>query len=98
MPGGRVDRGAVPKGENGRGICRWCNLEVPAGRWTFCSEWCVEEWRLRTDPGHLRQQVFERDKGICPACGLNGIAEVSRLRRLTGVGHHRAIAEWTGGR
>jgi len=94
MPGGRVGRDSVPKGENGRGICRWCSLEVPRGRWTFCSDWCVEEWRLRTDPGHLRERVFERDKGICAACGLNCVSEYSRLRKLRGVARSRALSDW----
>ena len=98
MPGGRVGRNSIAKGENGRGICRWCSLEVPPGRWTFCSDWCVEEWRLRTDPGHLRERVFERDKGICAACGLNCVAEYSRLRKLRGVARARALADWQTGR
>lgn len=29
MPGGWVDRRLLPKGPNGRNLCRWCNLEVP---------------------------------------------------------------------
>jgi hypothetical protein len=58
MPGGWADRSALPKGEQGRPLCRWCNLEVPPRRFTFCSDWCVHEWKLRTDPGYLRDQFF----------------------------------------
>ncbi|HLH02815.1 MAG TPA: HNH endonuclease signature motif containing protein [Bryobacteraceae bacterium] len=94
MPGGAADRANLPKGPNGRHLCRWCSLEVPAGRQTFCSDWCVEEWRLRSNPGHLRERVFERDRGICAQCGLDCIAEFRRIRRLRGPARLRASAEW----
>jgi 5-methylcytosine-specific restriction enzyme A len=94
MPGGRVDRKTLPTGANGRLLCRWCNLEVPQGRLTFCSQWCVEEWKLRSDPGHLREKVFERDKGICALCGLNCTAELHRMKRLRGAARSKAMAEW----
>ena len=81
MQGGRADRDELPRGPNGRILCRWFNLETPPGRRTFCSDWCVHEWRLRTDPGYLRDQVFERDKGICAACGLDTAAEWRRLKK-----------------
>ena len=94
MPGGWVDRLSLPKGPNGRNLCRWCNLEVPKGRQTFCSDWCVEEWRLRTDPGYLREKVFERDKGICAACGLDCEAAWVHLKRLRGAARFRTLREW----
>jgi len=95
LPGGRADRDALPKGANGRCLCRWCSLEVPPGRLTFCSDWCVEEWKLRSDPGHLRERVFERDRGICAICGLDCLAEFRRIRRLRGASRVRAAAEWS---
>jgi 5-methylcytosine-specific restriction protein A len=94
MPGGRSDYAALPKGENGRSLCRWCSLEVPAGRLTFCSDWCVEEWRLRSNPGHLRERVFERDRGICAVCRIDCVAELHRLKRLRGASRLKAAAEW----
>jgi 5-methylcytosine-specific restriction endonuclease McrA len=94
MPGGRVQRHSLPTGSNGRALCRWCNLEVPPGRLTFCSEWCVEEWKLRTDPGHLRERILERDRGICAICGLNCISEFRHIKRLRGSARSKAIAEW----
>jgi 5-methylcytosine-specific restriction enzyme A len=54
-----------------RGLCRWCRAPVPPPRFTFCSPACVHEWKLRTDPGYLRQQVFARDRGVCAQCGLD---------------------------
>ncbi len=36
----------MPKGPNGRNLCRRCATEVPRGRITFCSDACVHEWKL----------------------------------------------------
>jgi len=94
MPGGRADREALPKGPNGRYLCRWCNLEVPPGRITFCSDFCVEEWKLRSDPGHLRERVFERDRGICAVCGIDCVAEWNRIKRLRGPARLNARESW----
>ena len=91
MPGGAADRANLPKGPNGRFLCRWCNLEVPPGRQTFCSDWCVEEWKLRTDPGHLRERVFARDRGICAQCGLDCIAAFRHIRKLRGAARLRVV-------
>jgi 5-methylcytosine-specific restriction enzyme A len=77
--GGRI-RKTADRGPNGRGICRWCNNEVPPGRRTFCDDHCVHEWRLRTDPGYLRLQVLRRDRGICSVCGLDTIEFYRRLQ------------------
>ena len=94
MHGGRADRDALAKGPNGRCLCRWCNLEVPPGRFTFCSDWCVEEWKLRSNPGHLRERVFERDRGICALCGTDCMAALRHVKKLRGAPRARAIAEW----
>ena len=80
-PGGRIWRTAE-RGPNGRGICRWCHTEVPKRRRTFCGDACVHEWRLRTDPGYLRRQVWARDRGICAHCGLNAAEFYRRFQRL----------------
>ena len=94
MPGGWIDPDALEKGPNGRNLCRWCNLEVPPGRRTFCSEWCVNEWRLRTNPGYLREQVFERDRGVCAICRIDCIAELRRLKRLRAERRRAAWSVW----
>jgi 5-methylcytosine-specific restriction enzyme A len=94
MPGGRADAGALPKGPGGRNLCRWCSLEVPEGRRTFCSEFCVHEWRLRTDPGYLREQVFKRDRGVCAQCGIDTVAEALHLKRLRGAARLARFAAW----
>jgi 5-methylcytosine-specific restriction endonuclease McrA len=94
MPGGWADRRALSKGPNGRNLCRWCNLEVPQGRHTFCSTWCVEEWRLRSDPGYLREKVLERDRGVCAVCRRDCLQAESDLRRLRGAARLKALADW----
>ena len=94
MPGGWADRRSLPKGADGRNLCRWCNLEVPKGRLTFCSDWCVEEWRLRSDPGYLREKVLERDRGICARCGVDCLHAERQLKRLRGAARLKALLEW----
>ena len=69
QPGGWVARK--------RGLCRRCGAEVPKGRFTFCGDACVHEWKLRTDPAYLREKVWERDRGVCAQCGL----DTERLRK-----------------
>ena len=69
LPGGRITREELPLGPNNLPLCRWCELEILAKRRrTFCSDYCVHQWRLRTDPGYLRDQVFARDRGVCALC------------------------------
>ena len=94
MQGGRVRRSDLPRGLNGRGLCRWCSLEVPPRRFTFCSAYCVHEWRLRTQPAYLRDQVFLRDKGRCSGCGVDTLFELRRLRRSRGVRRLEMMAHW----
>jgi 5-methylcytosine-specific restriction protein A len=93
-PGGWADPKSLPKGPNGRNLCRWCNLEAPQGRRTFCSDWCVEEWRLRTDPGYLREKVLGRDQGVCATCGVDCLAASRQLKRLRGLARAKAMLEW----
>ncbi len=94
MKGGRVKRAEVPRGPNGRGLCRWCALEVPPRRFTFCSAYCVHEWKLRSQPAYLREQVFLRDKGMCGGCGVDTAFELRRLRRSRGVRRLELMAHW----
>lgn len=94
MRGGFADRASLPKGANGRTLCRWCNLEVPPRRHTFCSDWCVHEWRLRSDPGYLREQVLQRDKGVCALCRIDTRAAYLELRRARGTHRLRLLTKW----
>jgi 5-methylcytosine-specific restriction enzyme A len=85
LPGGRAIRHDLPTGPNGLSLCRWCELEILAKRRrTFCSDYCVHQWRLRTDPGYLRDQVFARDHGICALCQADTVAIYNALKRSRG--------------
>lgn len=70
------------KGPNGRNLCRWCRTEVAGRRRTFCSDFCVHQWRLRSSVTYLRQCVWERDRGICALCGFDAARERLRVMRL----------------
>lgn len=94
LKGGWAKPAELPAGENGRALCRWCELEVPPGRRTFCSDFCVAEWRLRTDPSYLRQKTLERDRGVCAVCGVDTLAAYLHLRRQRGSARLRALAHW----
>ncbi len=94
MPGGPAFVAALPRGEGGRALCRWCALEVPLRRRTFCSEWCVHEWRLRTDAGYLRQQVLKRDKAICAICRVNTKSAFLRMKKARGTRREELLAFW----
>ena len=83
-PGGWAEPGQLPKGPNGRALCRYCGTEVTPPRRTFCSgeraRWyrgkemraghgCVHEHCIRSDPGYARDCVKARDGGKCAICG-----------------------------
>ena len=80
---GWVDSRTLARGPGGRALCRWCGLEVPKGRRSFCSVYCVHEHKLRSDPGYLREEVFKRDRGVCAECGLDTEKLRRRFRRLS---------------
>src|SRR6476646_7433104 len=92
--GGWADRKTLGKGPHGRILCRWCNTETPKGRRTFCSDQCVYEWKLRTDPGYLREKVFERDRGVCAKCGADTVALRRDLRKLDYAARRAFLKSW----
>lgn len=93
-PGGWVDPSALPRAESGRPLCRWCFGEVPRRRRTFCSDACVHEWKLRTDPGYLRERVFERDRGICAQCGTDTTTVRRDMRKLDYAARKKLLKTW----
>ena len=96
QPGGWVDRRAHPSrdGRASRESCRWCRGQVPKGRFTFCSPQCVHHWKLRTDPGYLRQQVLLRDGGVCAQCGLDTEALRKDKRKLDYNARRQFEKDW----
>lgn len=86
---------AAACGPGGRPLCRWCRLEILAKRRrSFCSEYCVHQWRLRSDPGYLRDQVFARDAGICALCAADTVASYRDLKRSRGRLRAESLAMW----
>src|SRR5258708_2522787 len=68
---GWVNANNRPRGPNGRQLCRRCSVEVPKGKISFCSDVCVHEWKIRTQPQYVREQLLKRDRGICAVCTLD---------------------------
>ena len=92
---GRVWGSTLEAGANGRPLCRWCRLEIVASRRrTFCSSFCVHEWKLRSDPGYLREQVFARDHGFCALCQTDTLAAWGSLRRSRGALRCQLLEMW----
>src|SRR3978361_192067 len=86
MPGGRIAAATLALGPNGLPLCRWCDLEILAKRRRkFCSDYCVDQWRLRTDPGYVRDRVVARDAGVCAACGADTLRIFAALKRSRGA-------------
>jgi 5-methylcytosine-specific restriction endonuclease McrA len=54
----------------------------------------VHEWKLRSQPAYLREQVFLRDKGICSACSVDTLAEARRMRYSRGERRTILLASW----
>jgi len=59
--------------------CRHCAGALPANRRSFCSDECVHEWKIRTQPSYAAIKVKQRDKGVCRECGLDCIELAKRL-------------------
>lgn len=92
---GRAHPSQSPLGAHGLPLCRWCELEILARRRrTFCSDYCVHQWRLRSDPGYLRDQVFARDHGVCALCSTDTVAAYTELKRSRGQVRAEALLLW----
>lgn len=92
---GRLRGLPAAMGPSGRPLCRWCQLEILASRRrTFCSEFCVHQWRLRSDPGYLRAQVLARDHGLCTLCSTDTLLAFRQLQRSRGKARADLLALW----
>lgn len=54
----------------------------------------MNEWKLRTDPGYLREQVLLRDRGVCAMCRVDTLAAWMELKRARGTHRLRLLAKW----
>lgn len=70
-------------------------MEILASRRrTFCSAYCVHQWRLRSDPGYVREQVLERDRGRCALCATDTLAALRQLKSSRGERRTELLAMW----
>jgi 5-methylcytosine-specific restriction protein A len=58
----------------------------------------VHQWKLRTDPAYLREQVFARDHGVCARCGVDTEALRKNKRKLDYAARRQFEKEWGGRR
>lgn len=93
--GGWADPKALPLGPNGRPLCRRCQGEIAkgSGRRTFCSEGCVTEWKIRTQPEFAAECVHARDKGICASCTRDCDALYRKMRVTKHARRKRRMTE-----
>jgi 5-methylcytosine-specific restriction protein A len=75
---GFADMSQLERGPNGNVLCRYCGKECPSKRRTFCSEQCVTDWKIRTQPQFAKQKVFERDNGYCALCRCDCLRPIVR--------------------
>ncbi len=54
----------------------------------------MHEWKLRTDPGYLREQVFLRDRGVCAACRVDTEMLRRDKRKLDYAARRRFERDW----
>lgn len=66
MSTNRIARMKAPKGH-----CRGCGRPVPKGRFTWCSDVCVQTALIKLSPVVARRRVEERDRSICAQCGFD---------------------------
>ena len=66
----------------------------PQGTLHLLSAECVHAWKLRTDPGYLREQVFLRDHGVCAQCGVDTEAMRKDKRKLDYRARRQFEEDW----
>src|SRR5262249_44618163 len=93
--GGWADPKELPHSPSGRPLCRKCSGEIPkgSGRGTFCSETCVVEWKIRTQPEFAAERVHARDKGVCVTCQRDCDALYRKIRICKWARRKRRMAE-----
>lgn len=87
-------QGEPTRDQEDRSVWRWRGKRVTPPRRTVCDDARVHEGPLRSDPGHVRRQVFARDRGGCCRCGLDAgalAAEPGRWWEGTSAARGRAV-------
>lgn len=86
-----------PKGQNGERLCRNCLGPMPKDkRLHNCSPKCVEEWRCKTSPSHLRWVLFRRDHGVCAKCALDTKALQKEYEVFCYGAERKWVSNWYG--
>lgn len=93
--GGWVDPKTLVVGPSERPCCRRCGGEIVkgSGRRTFCSDACVIEWKIRTQPEFAAEQLHARDKGVCQSCARDCDALFRKIRVTKRTRRTRRLAE-----
>jgi 5-methylcytosine-specific restriction endonuclease McrA len=53
-------------------LCRWCAKPLKGGQNTaYCSRNCEHEILIRCNLKSMRNAIYDRDKGVCRACGVS---------------------------
>ncbi len=60
-----------PNPRTPKGFCVWCGSRVEGRRRTWCSDACVDEYRIANFAGDAQKAVFRRDHGVCAGCGVD---------------------------
>lgn len=84
------------KDEEGRYLCRWCGKVLSGRATSFCSKECRDEALIRCWPSHARNLVFQRDKGICAACGLDTVKALDIIRDTMRHVYGEEYLSWNG--
>jgi 5-methylcytosine-specific restriction protein A len=72
-----------------KGFCVWCADKVEGRRRSWCSQACVDEYRVANFAGDAAEHVWKRDKGVCAGCGFDTTSVISWrqcYRRFWGYG------------
>lgn len=94
-----VGRGGAIRRENPHsrwvaGTCTWCGGPLPKGRRSWCSDACVDAFKLTTEDGQ-HVAVERRDGGRCTLCGLDTHRFRWAVRRWVGLLERRGRASAT---
>ena len=78
-------RGKTPDGHD---VCRYCGQPITPPRRDWCSEACrakaLQAFSVANDPAYQRRAVWQRDRGVCAACGRDTLALRRKLKASAG--------------
>lgn len=81
------------RASDGTPLCRWCGGPLPRRRRQWCSQTCVDEYLIRSQPREVHHRVYARDHGVCSQCGIDTVL-LRRLLREFEVRMREIDSEW----